>query len=322
MSGFFVISFDLEKYFGVFDSKTVSSYGKNILGVKDVVPKILKLFNDYNISATWAFVGMMLMKTKAQLLQFGPKERINYTDSRKSVYNFLETISESDYKLYFEGFDIVKLVAESRNQELASHTYSHSYTLESGFNVDVFKQEMEFANNLFMHYFNKKFKSIIFPRNQYSKEILSILKGLGIFTYRGNIDCWLHKPRANHQSSIFLKTIRYFDSYFNLFPKFIAKIEFDKDKSLINIQASLFLRPYNPRFKYFEKYKIRRIKRAMLKAAKDGGLFHLWLHPHNFGINQKQNLEQLGEILNYYLILKEKYDFVNVTMADLGDKYR
>jgi hypothetical protein len=317
MSGYFVISLDVEKMFGVFNSKTFANYGENILGVRKVVPDILKLFSDYNISATWAVVGMMLMKSRDELFKYSPEKRIIYVDSSVSVYNFLEGINEVDYKFYFEGFDIVKLIAESRNQELASHTYSHCYIMEPGFDLDVFKQEIEFANNLCFHHFKKKINTIIFPRNQYSNEVLSALKGLGIKTYRGNMECWIHKPRAHF--SMFLKSVRFFDSYFNLFEKCKAKIDYDKQ--VVNIQASIFLRPYNPRLKYLEMFKMRRIKRAMLKAAKEGGLFHLWFHPHNFGINQMQNLEQLEEILNYYWSLNEKYNFINVTMADLGDKY-
>jgi hypothetical protein len=56
----------------------------------------------------------------------------------------------------------------------------------------------------------------------------------------------------------------------------------------------------------------------MTYAAKRGEVFHLWWHPHNFGINQKENLKFLNSILQHYTFLKEKYGFESLSMNDLS----
>lgn len=319
MKGFFVISLDLEKMYGVFDSKTIVNYGSNIEGVREVVPKILNLFEQYNISATWAFVGMMLFYNKEELLRFSPKERINYSEMKHSIYSCLRTINQSDFELYFEGSEIIKIISNSAKQELASHTYSHSYCLEPGFDLRVFKEEMKFKINLFREKFNRELKSMVFPRNQYSEEVIATLKELGFVSYRGNIDSWLHHSRSEREISFLIKVFRFFNSYLNLFPNLEANYHLKGGVDVVNIEASAFFRPYNSKIKILERLKINRIKRSMLKAAKNRKLFHLWWHPHNFGINQNENLKQLEEILAYYRILEEKYDFMNITMGDLGE---
>jgi hypothetical protein len=55
-----VISIDFELFWGVFDSQSVESYGRNVLGVWEVLPRILQMFESNEIRATWATVGMLM----------------------------------------------------------------------------------------------------------------------------------------------------------------------------------------------------------------------------------------------------------------------
>jgi Kef-type K+ transport system membrane component KefB len=57
--GTFVISLDFELLWGVRDKRTVTDYGANIRGVRDVVPALLDLFAERDIACTWATVGLL-----------------------------------------------------------------------------------------------------------------------------------------------------------------------------------------------------------------------------------------------------------------------
>ncbi len=57
--GTLVISLDFELNWGVHDVFTQEQYGENILGAREAIPKILDLFMEYDIHATWATVGML-----------------------------------------------------------------------------------------------------------------------------------------------------------------------------------------------------------------------------------------------------------------------
>jgi hypothetical protein len=64
--------------------------------------------------------------------------------------------------------------------------------------------------------------------------------------------------------------------------------------------------------------RFRRIKGQMLHAAKKGEIFHLWWHPHNFGMHTKENLAFLTKILEYYAKLQEKYEMQSLNMEEIA----
>ena len=86
----------------------------------------------------------------------------------------------------------------------------------------------------------------------------------------------------------------------------------------IELKSSLFLRPYSPKLALLEKVKQKRVKNAMTQAAKKGENFHLWGHPHNFGVNQAENLANLEAILKHCRELNREYGMLSLTMQELG----
>ena len=52
----------------------------------------------------------------------------------------------------------------------------------------------------------------------------------------------------------------------------------------------------------------------MTMAAKKGEIYHLWWHPHNFGINLYENMNNLKLILEHFKKLQAQYAFGNQTM--------
>lgn len=62
VSGRFVISLDLELLWGVRDHADKDSYGANVLGARDAVPRILELFAENGVHATWATVGFFVLR--------------------------------------------------------------------------------------------------------------------------------------------------------------------------------------------------------------------------------------------------------------------
>jgi hypothetical protein len=86
----------------------------------------------------------------------------------------------------------------------------------------------------------------------------------------------------------------------------------------VNIPASRFLRPYTKKLKVFEKLRLKRIIDSMTYAAKKGLTYHLWWHPHNFGINISENFLFLEQILIHYQKLNKEYKFESMNMQQLA----
>ncbi len=57
----------------------------------------------------------------------------------------------------------------------------------------------------------------------------------------------------------------------------------------------------------------------MTYAAENGRLFHLWWHPHDFGLNTDKNLANLKEILEHYEFLNQKYGFESKNIGEVAD---
>lgn len=316
----FTISLDFELMWGVFEKKNLKNYGKNIKGSKKAILKILDLFDNYNIHATWAVVGMLYYDNLKNLINDIPEIIPNYENQNLSSYNHMKLLSNKKFSQYYSALNLVKDINNKKFQEIATHTFSHFYCLEKNFNKTSFNADL---NHAIKKAKNEKIvlKSIVFPRNQYNEKVLCECFENGIKSYRGNEKNFLQKPRNQKKLSLFIRLIRFLDSYINITGhNLYEKIEKTSSK-LYNIPASYFLRPYSNIF-FLEKLKIIRIKRAMLNAAKNNKLYHIWWHPHNFGSNIENNIIQLKEILDYYLILNKKYGMKSMNMDELVSKYK
>jgi hypothetical protein len=85
------------------------------------------------------------------------------------------------------------------------------------------------------------------------------------------------------------------------------------------LPSSQFLRPYSPRLRHLETLRLRRITSGLRKAAEHGGVFHLWWHPHNFGIHTEENLSFLRRILEEYRRCREQFGLRSLTMAEAAE---
>ena len=86
-TGKFIVSLDFELLWGVRDKKTFDTYGKNILGVWESLPKIIEAFEEHQIRGTFATVGFLFASTKEELINHCPENKPKYSDQNLSPYN-------------------------------------------------------------------------------------------------------------------------------------------------------------------------------------------------------------------------------------------
>ena len=316
---YFIISLDFELMWGVFDKRNKINYGQNIEGVHQAIPKILQIFQEFNIHATWAAVGCLYFSNLKDLISELAKNYPKYFEKSLSSYLHSKTITDKDFKIYYAGFELIKSIKNSKFQEIATHTFSHYYCLEKGQTIIEFKDDIQKAIDI-AKYNNIETKTIIFPRNQYSIDYLEECKRNGIKYFRGNENNFLNKPRSKEKLSIFIRLLRFIDTYLNISGSNVYNKIYNINQTLFNVPSSFFFRPYNPKLKIFENFKLRRYKKAMLNAAKSNQSFHLWWHPHNFGVNQSENISQLRELLDYYKILNKKYVMISRNIKEIGQE--
>lgn len=316
-NGSFTISLDFELFWGVRANRELEAYQESLLGVYDAIPKILTLFKNYNIHATWATVGFLFHKDIDEINGNRPKILPEYTNEQVDPYLYLETLNTP----YTEEFNkmhcaskLVSQIALEENQELATHTYSHFFTYEPLKNPEAFsadmRQAIEVARERGYH-----LKSLVFPRNQVDVASVACLESLEISTYRGNPTHWAYCNGDKPSKSLFLRLYRLVDTYVNLSGHHTSIPTLTKGAT--ELKASMMLRPYFSKLAYLESLKLKRIKKAMKHAAVNGQNFHLWWHPHNFGKNQEKNLKNLDELLLYFQELEQSYSMRSLTMDEV-----
>ena len=317
-NGKLVISLDFEIYWGVRDAVELENYKEHLLGVHSVIPRLLEIFNAYNINSTFATVGFLFFKDKQELLRNLPPKKPTYSDSNLSPYNgHFHNVDEDEEKDPFHfGASLIQQI-NNAGQEIGSHTFSHYYCLEKGQTKEDFKEDLLAAKKI-AYERGIELQSFVFPRNQYNKDYLDICKEMGFTSFRGNEKSWFFSSKTQGPGTIWRRPFRLADAYLNLSGHNCYSNKEMKKWIPVNIPSSRFLRPYTKKLKAFENLRLKRITDSMTFAAKKGLTYHLWWHPHNFGINISENFSFLEQILIHYQKLKNDYKFESVNMQQLS----
>lgn len=310
----FVVSLDFELMWGARDHLTVAQYGANVRGVREAIPRLLELFDRFGIRATWATVGFLFCENKDELMASLPVLRPSYRRKAFSNYSYLHEIgkSEKDDPNHF-GFSLLKGIQACPDQEIATHTFSHYYCLEDGQNSNEFKADIDAAIAV-AHRHSIKLKSIVFPRNQYSRDHLAIVRAAGLKAFRGNERSWLYRPTNAEGQNRFRRAARLADQYFDLTGDHVARLA--QVDGLAEIASSRFLRPHSRLLAPIDNLRLSRTKKSIDAAASQNGIFHLWWHPHNFGVDLDENVDFLTSILRHFSKMRETYGMQSSRMDD------
>lgn len=297
------------------DKCGVAGYGRNILGVREAVPAMLSLFRRYQVRATWATVGLLLFDSKKELRKLLPELRPGYDDPNLSPYSTLERIGDDEARdPYHYGLSLARQILDCEGMELASHTFSHYYCLERGQTAAEFRADLE-ASVAAGERLDARPVSLIFPRNQYNPAYLKICAELGFRAFRGNQKSWMYRGATEAaQQSKLRRAAQLADLYLDVSGDHAFTPE--RECGLWNLPASRFLRPFEYGRRRFDGWKLARIRNAMSAAAMCGKSFHLWWHPHNFGVDLQENIAFLAEILKHYGGLRERYGMESLTMQE------
>lgn len=318
--GIFLISLDVELLWGVRDKRGVDSYGRQILGGRQAVGRMLELFQHHGIRATWAAVGLLFFADKEALLQGLPDVRPAYLDPRISAYADLDAIGPDEAAdPYHFGASLIDSIRACPGQELASHTFSHYYTLEPGQGADAFGADIRAAQAAAQAR-GVALKSLVFPRNQVNRACLPLLPLLGFQCFRGTENAFGRGKDGQRAITRFERAVRLLDSYLPLTGAHTYPLGAAGTKPPYNLRASAFLRPYRPGAPLLERLRLLRIKRCMTRAAKKGEVFHLWWHPHNLGAHLEENLAGLRCLLEHYQKLAQRYGMRSLSMSEAASQ--
>ena len=314
-----VISLDFELHWGVADQVRgpENSYWKRLQGAREAIPHILEMFEKRCIHATWATVGFIFAHGREDMNFFNPQILPQYLCN--SVNNYLIEVGESEREdpVHFAP-SLIKEIMDTSGQELASHTYSHYYCDDPGQDMMSFRADLEAAQAI-ADRDGVRLRTLVFPRNQVKDNYLDILPETGIEVYRGNPISRLYQVSEQKFNKYTYRALRLLDSYFNLTGHHTVKWSDIRAKKPYNVRYSHFFRPYSRKLRALDFLRLNRVKKGLREAARCGEVYHLWWHPHNFGVNLAENLVALESILDEFSRLWKTHGMRSMTMAEAAD---
>ena len=312
--GVLVISLDFELVWGVFDHIELNDKKTYFNNTLLAIPKMLALFEKHSIHVTWATVGMLFNDNWEEWHSNIPSILPTYDNRNLNPYNYGKKYQKSNLDAFFFAPNLIKNINSVKGQEIATHTYSHYYCLEKGQTIEQFEADMKQAV-LLANKFTISLKSLIFPRNQFNKDYLEVCSKNQIETVRTNPNNWywdVTKPET-----IVTKIFRSGDAYLPFGKKPYLDTIVKKD-AVVCQPASRFLRPQN-KIGILNTARLLRIKSEIIQAAKNGEVYHLWWHPHNFGIDTDGALKTLKAIVEVFVHCREVYGMESLTMKQFRD---
>ncbi len=313
MPGKLIVSLDFELFWGMLDCSTLDDYGDNVMGGRGAIPRLLELFQKYDIHATWATVGFLFGENRQELANYFPEAslRPTYEDPKLDPYGWFDKIGENEQEApCFYAPSLIKQIAEVPGQEIGSHTFCHYYCREKGQTLAHFEADMNAARAIGKA---KGFDltSVVLPRNQCEPEYTEILHKCGFTAYRDEENDWIHEKIKCFP---LLRLLRLVDVYLPLTGQggYVPK----QENGIWNLTGSRAFKAVSRSRYPLEGLKVRRIKKQLHHAAKNDLTFHLWWHPHNMGKDTDLFLKQLEEVLQYYAQLREEYGMESRNMGE------
>lgn len=295
----FVISLDFELYWGVLRTRDRATFEATVDQSRHAVARMLQRFEEEEIAATWATVGFLACQDPSE---------VNGWDVPRD--DFDAVIQGGSLKALFAP-ELVRRIAESPRQELATHTFTHFMCLEGERALDDFERDVLSAVAQGRE-LGSEITSIVFPRNQYTDAHLEVCRRAGLRAFRGNPPGYLHRARAEAENDPLVRGLRLLDAHVPLRP--LDRFSVSKTKGLWNVAANRFLRT-SPASKLLAIPRLRRILSEMRQAARNNRVYHLWWHPHNFGGRPDLSFWMLEEILGQFRILAHEYGMRSMTMS-------
>lgn len=291
--GAFIISLDTELAWGSFDKGLNNLQIEDFKNTRKCIDKLLELLDKYNILATFAFVGH-LMLSECHIKNGIKHEKIvrpNFEWYKKDWFTDDPCTNITQDPIWY-GADILSKVKKSRlRHEIASHSFSHVIFGDKGCTKECADSDISNCINVAENN-DLRLESFVFPRN--SEGHKDILKKYGFSVYRGNGNEWYKKIK----NKLIRRIFHIFDDVFAISPK--TSVPYIDEYNMWNCVGNMLYLSRSGFRKYIPiKTRVIKAKKGIDKAVRNKEVFHLWFHPFNLASDPQGLLNGLEEIFKY-----------------------
>lgn len=305
--GTMVLSLDLELCWGRFDKLPVPTLEADSIEERTQIKRLLSLLDRYEIPATWAVVGHLMLDGCARN---GDNAHVDvlphpeYSWFRKDWYVY-DPCTMAVRSPGWYAPDIVEWIRKAHvRHEIASHSFAHIYYGDPECGASVARADLAAAVAA-AEPKDITLKSFVFPRNQVGH--LDVLREHGIHAYRG-VD-------PTRFRNVGRALFNFLDQLLGLPPMAIYAEE--GIPGLWNIPGNHFYMARNGIRKMIPiASRVLKGKQGIRQAIQTGGLYHLWFHPFNLNADSDAMLSGLEQLFSYAHSMREQGLLEILTMDD------
>ncbi|MBA3634390.1 MAG: polysaccharide deacetylase family protein [Acidobacteria bacterium] len=313
--GIFTISLDFELIWGTVDLFGIDSFRQAVeVERNEVIDRLLDLFNEFNIPATWCTVGHLFL------------ENCRLTDGRKhpEIVPPLHKWHEKDWfthdpcsdeanaPLFYGKSLIEKILNNPVKQEIGSHSFSHIIFGDEGCSSENARTDIAECIKA-AEKFNIKLNSFAFPRDEVGH--LDVLSEFGFTCYRGAIPKWYEQGEGR---SVVKRLAHFWDVITASTPPVVLPEQ--AENGLLNIPGSMIFFPMHGIRRYIPmSLRVKRACKGLDVAAEKKRIFHLWFHPTNMAFEIEQMFNGLRAILQHAAELRQDGVLEILSMSEIAE---
>jgi hypothetical protein len=302
--GAVVLSIDTEQIWGYLGTLTEAQFNRRYPESREAHIKLLKLFAELNIRATWLVVGGLALGGSHDL-----PERIAGLPGKWTSQ--LQPGSKSTAPLWYSRAFVTLLRDAFPAQEIGLHGgLTHLIWTNSIATRDVVETELLEGLSV-LRELNIEPRSFSFARDQEAHHRL--LAQNGITVYRGRTPVLAYRLGRTLPGAL----LRVFDEISGSAPPPVWPTE--SLPGLWNLPSSLFLYPMTPwRTNIIGlRSRIKRFEQGIEAAVRSRGVFHFCFHPENLA-ESNHGFLVFEEILELLTRARDQGDIEVLTMGDIG----
>jgi len=303
--GQMVVSVDFEMAWGLMHRNGSVAY--EIENERELLAELLDAFDQHDVPATWATVGHLLLSECDS--EGGTKHpeirRPDYAWFDGDWFDTSPCSGLADAPRWYAPDVVTDILSRPANHELGCHSFSHLIVGDPATTRADFASELDACTKAAAPY-GVKLESFVYPRNTVGH--VDELTRHGYSSYRGQ------RPDQFAALGPAAKPARLVDK---VWPTRRSVVRPIWESDIWNFPATCL---FTVEHRRSPELWLRQTLRRMNHAARHGGLFHVWFHPHNLAAGGARSFEAFDRLLEHGAKLRSESKLEMFTMASLAEQ--
>lgn len=297
--GSVVLSLDAELAWGFHDFDQLPE--ERVSTARDSWLRLLELFDKFDVPATWAVVGHLMLDECDGEHEDHPTPD-GWFDRDPGTWEGRDE--------HWYGSKLVDAIETAdADHEVGCHTFSHvdfGDTTREIASAEM-RESVEVAEDRGL-----SLDSAVFPRNYVGHR--DVLAAYGVKSYRGN------QPRRWYDRGLLGSLSKFLGWPTGTVSPTLVTPEVD-EYGLVNVPASLYLFSFEGTGRSLvervtDDPMVKMAKKGIDRAATEDGVFHMWLHPNN--LTEERDFARMTAILEHLAEVRDRTPLKVETMSEIA----